>query len=252
MCEALAVQVPTKIIPEGGKHIPWNEAPLAEILWFGPWILTFFFLPPHIPPLYISSFIEACPVLQVHGHNELPNQAIILYGEESYALFKYLPSVYLIFKWFSDNKRPSFLSQNLLALTTTCLNNAEMFSFDTSTRMDQFPYTCTLVRDQILKLFCSRTLNMVCLFGISAPCLFDIIYSPRLHLVYAFVHLCLDVAMAPTPDLRGWRRVKWMRVKGLELWIPNWPVATMVLACHVSFINRSTATEFQGRQSLHA
>lgn len=91
-----------------------------------------------------------------------------------------------------------------------------MFSFDTSTRMDQFPYTCTLVRDQILKLFCSRTLNMVCLFGISAPCLFDIIYSPRLHLVYAFVHLCLDVAMAPTPDLRGWRRVKWMRVKGLD------------------------------------
>lgn len=121
-----AVQVPTKIIPEGVKHIPWNEAPLGKIFWFGPRILTFFFLPPHIFPLYISSLIEACPVLQVHGHNELPKQAIILYGEESYALFKYLPSVYLIFKWL----RPlSFLSQNLLALTTTCLNNTEMFSF---------------------------------------------------------------------------------------------------------------------------
>jgi hypothetical protein len=182
------VQVPTKIIPEGGKHIPWNEASLAEFFWFGPWILTFFFLPPHIFPLYISSLIEACPVLQVHGHNELPNQAIILYGEESYALFKYLPSVYLIFIWLSDNKRPSFLSQNLLALTTTCLNNTEMFSFVSSTPMDQFPYTCTLVIGLILKLFCSRTFNMVCLFGISAPGLspaWDIIYSPRLHQVYA-------------------------------------------------------------------
>lgn len=30
------VQIPTKIIPEGGKHIPRNEASLAEIFWSDP------------------------------------------------------------------------------------------------------------------------------------------------------------------------------------------------------------------------
>lgn len=43
-------------------------------------------------------------------------------------------------------------------------------------------------------------------------------------------HLCLDVAIAHTPELRGWRRVKWMRVKSLDPQLTNSNIGTS-LSC---------------------